>query len=89
MNNTLELRGHVLTKDFSPSITCDHLKKIKQPVLLLKGDRSPLFFTSIISKIDSCLENKERATLPNSSHGLELENPLEFNKIVLGFIDKH
>jgi pimeloyl-ACP methyl ester carboxylesterase len=89
MNNTLELRGYVLTKDFSPSITCDQLKKIKKPVLLLKGDRSPLFFTSIVSKIDSCLENKERATLPNSSHGLELENPLEFNKIVLAFINNH
>lgn len=89
MNNTLELRGYVLTKDSSPSITCDHLKKIKKPVLLLKGDRSPLFFTSIISEIDRCLENKERATLPNSSHGLELENPLEFNKIVLAFINNH
>jgi pimeloyl-ACP methyl ester carboxylesterase len=89
MNNTLELRGYVLSKDFSPSITCDHLKKIKKPVLLLKGDRSPLFLTSIVSKMDSCLQNKESATLPNSSHGLQLENPLEFNKIVLAFVNNH
>lgn len=89
MNNTLELRGIVLTKNFSPAITCDDLKKIKTPVLLLNGDRSPLFLTSIIRELDRCLDSKERATLPNSSHGLEFENPSEFNKIVLGFINRH
>lgn len=88
MNNTLELRGIALTKDFSPPITCDDLKKIKIPVLLLEGDRSPLLFTSIISELDRCLERRERVAVPNSSHGLQLENPVEFNKIVLAFINK-
>jgi len=32
MNNTLELRGYALTKNFSPSISCNDLKKIKTPV---------------------------------------------------------
>ncbi len=89
MNNTLELRGYVLTKNFTPLITCDDLKKIKTPVLLLNGDRSPLFLTSIIRELDRCLENKERATISNSSHGLGFENPSEFNKIVLDFINKY
>lgn len=88
MNNTLELKGIVLTKDFSPPITCDDLKKIKTPVLLLAGDRSPLLFTSIISELNRCLERRERAAVPNCSHGLQLENPAEFNKIVLSFINK-
>ena len=39
--------------------------------------------------LNRCLSNKEIAILPNTSHGLEYENPAEFNKIVLGFIDKH
>jgi len=89
MDNTLELRGSVFTKDLFPAITCDDLKKIKPPVLLLKGDRSPLFFTAITDELNRCLSNKETATLPNASHGLEYENPAEFNKIVIGFIDKH
>jgi pimeloyl-ACP methyl ester carboxylesterase len=88
MDNTLELRGSVFTKNLFPLITCDDLKKIKAPVLLLTGDRSPLFFISIADELNRCLSNKERAILPNSSHGLEFENPAEFNKIVLGFIDK-
>jgi pimeloyl-ACP methyl ester carboxylesterase len=89
MDNWLELRRFVFSKLANPPITCDELKKIKTPVLLLKGDRSPLILTSIIDELDNCLTNKEDATLPNSSHGLEYENPIEFNRIVLGFNNKH
>ena len=89
MTNTLETRGSVFTKNLFPPVSCDELKKIKTPILLLQGDISPLFLTSIINELDRCLSNKEKATLPNTSHGLEYENPAEFNKIVLGFIDKH
>lgn len=88
MDNTLELRGSVFTKNLFPLITCDDLKKIKAPVLLLTGDRSPPFFISITNELNRCLSNKEHEILPNSSHGLEIENPAEFNKTVLGFIDK-
>ncbi len=89
MDNTLELRGFSLSAQTIPAINQDDIKEIKIPVLLLTGDRSPLIFTSIINEIDSYLTNNELATLPNSSHGLELDNPLEFNKIVLDFISKH
>jgi len=58
------------------------------PVLLVTGDKSPQIFTSIINEIDSCLNNNGLAILSNSSHGLEYENPKDFNKIVLGFINK-
>ena len=90
MANTVQLKGSMLyPKTGFPDISCDDLRKIKTPVLLLQGDRSPLFFSKIIDELDRCLSNKERVTLPNASHGLEYENPAEFNKIVLGFIDKH
>jgi len=90
MANVVQLKGSMLyPKTGFPDISCDDLKKIKTPVLLLQGDRSPLFFIKIIDELDRCLSNKERVTLPNASHGLEYENPAEFNKIVLGFIDKH
>jgi pimeloyl-ACP methyl ester carboxylesterase len=88
--NTVQLKGSFLypTSGFPP-VNCDDLKKIKTPVLLVMGDKSPLFFTSIIQELDRCLSNKEKATLPNTTHGLEYENPSEFNKVVLGFINKH
>lgn len=89
MVNMPELKGILFSKNAYPPLTCDDLKKIKVPVLLLTGDRSPLFFTSITSELNRCLSNKKSVTLPNSSHGLEFENPVEFNKMVLGFIDKN
>ena len=89
MANTPELKVILFTKNVFPPVTCDDLKKIKAPVLLLTGDRSPLFFISITDELNRCLSNRERVTLPNSSHGLEFENPAEFNKTVLAFIDKH
>lgn len=89
MDNTRELRGMMFSKKTSPPLSCNDIKKIKTHVLLLQGDRSPLFFASIMNELDRCLNTKERAILPNSSHGLEYENPLQFNKIVLGFIDKN
>ena len=89
MDNWLELRGFVFGKPAFPPITCDELKKLKTPVLLLKGDRSPLWLTLIANEIDKCLVNKEDAIIPQSSHGMEYENPGEFNRVVLGFINKH
>src|SRR4029077_5469683 len=79
MDNWLELRGFVFSKVVYPPITCDELKKLKTPVLLLKGDRSPSWLTSITNEIDHCLVNKEEAIIPQSSHGLESDNPGEFN----------
>lgn len=89
MANITEIKGVLSTPDWFPLVTCDDLKKIKTPVLLLQGEKSPLFLTSIINELEGCLNNKEKAILVNTSHGLEYENPSGFNKAVLGFIDKH
>jgi len=34
------------------------------------------------SELERCLPGCETATLQNTSHGLEYENPFEFNKVV-------
>jgi pimeloyl-ACP methyl ester carboxylesterase len=89
MMNTQEARVNITVGNVMTPVTCDDLKKINCPVLLLGGGKSPSFLSLIINKMEPCLSNKEKATLPNTSHGLEYESPSEFNKVVLGFIDKH
>ena len=90
MANIVQLKGSMIyPKSGFPDITCDDLRKITTPVLLVTGDKSPLFFTSVINELDRCISNSEKATLRNASHGLEYENPVEFNEVVLGFINKH
>jgi pimeloyl-ACP methyl ester carboxylesterase len=89
MSNVLELRGIALSKNIFPPISCEELKKIKTPVLLMTGEKTLLFFSVISEELNKCLTNKETVILSNATHGLEMENPVDFNKIVLAFIDKH
>jgi len=89
MTNILELRGAALSKNPFPPISCDDLKKINTPVLLVSGEKTALLFHAITEELNKCLPNKEKAIVPGATHGLEIENPYDFNKIVLAFIDKH
>jgi pimeloyl-ACP methyl ester carboxylesterase len=89
MANFHEIKGVLFGKDNFPLVGCDDVKKIKTPVLLLKGDKSPIIFSLMIEELNRCLSNREVATLKNTSHGLEYDSPAEFNKTVLAFIDRH
>lgn len=89
MENVLELRGIALAKNIFPPVSCDNLKKIKTPVLIMTGQNTLLLFKTINEELNKCLINREKVMLPNATHGLEVENPVDFNKIVLAFIDKY
>ena len=89
LDNARELKGENTSRDLFPSITCEDVKMMKTPTLLLDGELSPKMFRVINDMLDRCLSNKERAMIPAASHGLELENPQAFNETVLGFIARH
>jgi pimeloyl-ACP methyl ester carboxylesterase len=89
MNNTAEVKHNLLHATPSPQVTCIDLKKLKTPTLLLTGEKSISFFSLMNDELYRCLTNSEKAVLTNTSHGLEYENPAEFNKIVLNFINNH
>ncbi|CAM3576297.1 alpha/beta fold hydrolase [Zobellia roscoffensis] len=89
LDNTLELRASVTRKNLLPPLACDDIKTVKIPVLLMKGDKSPEVLTAILDELHSCIDHSEFVILSNSSHGLAYENPVEFNKIVLDFINKN
>jgi pimeloyl-ACP methyl ester carboxylesterase len=89
MDNAFGLKGVLSSENPFPPLSCDDLEKFKTPTLLIKGDRSPEFLTAITDELAKCINNSELKLLSNSSHGLEYENPEEFNKIVLEFISKH
>ena len=89
MTNAVETKHNLLYGNPPPQITCDDLSKLKVPVLLLTGGKSISFFSLINDELYRCLTNRERATIINATHGLEFENPSQFNKIVLEYISKH
>ena len=87
--NVHEIKAALLRTDAMPTVTCDDVKKITAPALLVKGDKSPLIFSLMVNELKRCLSKADIATLENTTHGLEYENPDAFNKMVLGYIDKH
>ncbi|HEX6847385.1 MAG TPA: alpha/beta hydrolase [Chitinophagaceae bacterium] len=89
MENILELRGVSLAKNIFPNINCDSIRSIKTPVLIMTGEKTLPLFKAINKELEKCLLNNEKVVLVNASHGLEMENPADFNKIVLAFINKH
>ncbi len=89
LDNIVELKAVVSKDNLFPVLSCEEIKRLQVPTLLIKGDRSPKVLVALTNELAACIDNKEVATLNDTSHGLEYENPLEFNKIVLDFINKH
>ena len=63
--------------------TCEDAGRIKAPTLLATGGRTLRIFALTIDQLERCLPNRERVTLPGTSHGLPLEAPAAFNEAVL------
>ena len=76
------------TQDLA-SLSREELSQIKVPVLLIKGQNSPTYLTIASDSLNLVLPNSELRLLPNASHGLQGENPSEFNKFVVKFLNKN
>jgi len=70
-------------------LNCQDFEKLKVPVLLIKGERSPKNLRLTSDQLHKCIQNSKLKDLPNASHGLQHQNPEDFNTIVLDFIEKH
>jgi pimeloyl-ACP methyl ester carboxylesterase len=89
MTNSFGLRGVILTENPFPPLNCESVRNLQTPTLLIKGEKSPKVFGEIANVLAQCIEGSELAILPDASHGLEYENPVGFNRIVLEFIGKN
>lgn len=59
------------------------------PTLLVGGDASPRLFPLMMNGLQSCLRTVERVTIPRASHAVHVDNPADFNRVVLEFIGRH
>lgn len=89
MDNVFGLKGVILTENPYPPLACQDVNKLTKPTLFIKGERSPKVLTVITDELAKCIDNNEVKVLTNASHGLEYENPEDFNKIVLEFISRN
>jgi predicted alpha/beta superfamily hydrolase len=88
MDNIRDLKGELMDTNPFPPFSCEDARSVSAPTLLLHGELSPKMFTQTQDMLEQCMLNKERAMIPEASHGLEMENPEAFNETVLAFLEK-
>lgn len=72
-----------------PAITCDALRGITVPTLLVRGEHTPRFFTATNEAVSKCIPGSKAVTVTKASHAISFDNPTEFNRAVMGFIGQH
>jgi pimeloyl-ACP methyl ester carboxylesterase len=71
------------------ALTCETLRGIKQPTLIVRGERTPSFFTAMNAEAARCIAGSKPVTISKGSHTMSYDNPAEFNRVVMGFIGQH
>ena len=69
-----------------PNVTCDMLRGIKAPTLVLRGEKTPVFFSKISDAVGACIAGSKMGVIPNASHTMSFENLAGFNRAVLSFL---
>jgi pimeloyl-ACP methyl ester carboxylesterase len=70
------------------AISCDQLRGIKTPTLIVRGERTPVFFNKINEAVSACITGSKAAVIPKASHTMSFDNPGDFNRTVLSFLAK-
>jgi pimeloyl-ACP methyl ester carboxylesterase len=65
----------------------DRLAEIQVPTLFVVGDQDVADILTISDLIVNQVPGAQRAVIPGTAHHLNLEQPAEFNRIVLEFLD--
>lgn len=73
-----------------PTLRDAEVRNVKTPTLLVTGEHSPpLLRRTLTDKLESLLQNVERAEIPNASHIMHEQNSTGFNQAVLAFLHRH
>jgi non-heme chloroperoxidase len=90
LQNVHTMRSSRLTEDPRPRsrLTCEEAGQIRIPTFLIHGELSPAQFVLTNEMLGKCMPNVERAMLPSVSHSLAMENPGDFNEMVLEYIER-
>jgi 3-oxoadipate enol-lactonase len=65
------------------------LAEVRVPTLVVTGDEDVRDIHEIADRLSAEIPGAERATIAAAAHLPSLERPEEFNRIVLGFLDRH
>lgn len=69
-----------------PNVTCEMLKSINTPTFIVRGENTPVFFSTINDAVSTCIAGSKVGVIPKASHTMSFDNPAEFNRAVLSFV---
>ena len=78
----------LLSGDRVPLVTCDSLRAVKAPTLVVAGAQTPSFFSLTANAAVSCIPGSRLVTIPNANHMMSLQNPGAFNAELFRFLEK-
>lgn len=67
-------------------VTCESLRAVKAPTLLVRGERTPPLFVKTNEAVARCIPGSRQVVIPNASHAMSYDNPPGFNDAVLQFL---
>jgi pimeloyl-ACP methyl ester carboxylesterase len=72
-----------------PAITCDMLKNFPQSTLVMRGEKTQVFFALISEAISKCIPGAQLVVLQNVNHDGPSRDPAGFSAAVISFLSKH
>lgn len=68
------------------NVTCEMLRGIRAPTLVVRGERTPRIFSATNDEVARCIAGSKLVVIPKASHVMSYDNPAEFNRAVLDFL---
>ena len=72
-----------------PAASCDTLKGVSKPTLVLIGAETKSFFPVIAERVRECIPGAERVVLRGVNHDAPVKDPAAFSAAVSRFVSKH
>jgi pimeloyl-ACP methyl ester carboxylesterase len=73
-----------------PDITCDLLKKFSQPTLVMRGEKTRVFYALVLvsEAISKCIPGAQLVVLQNAGHDGPSRDPAAFTGAVFEFLSR-
>ena len=69
------------------ALTCELVGRLARPALLVEGSDSPREMHLTSDALAGCVPALQRVRIPNASHAMFIDNPGDFNRLVLAFLN--
>ncbi len=86
MQNCRAMKALALSSDEFPWLEAERLRNVKLPMLLLSGENTAPVHAAIFRNVVAALPAAQKAIVAGAGHGVSREQPAQFNRTVMQFI---